>query len=129
MEENKKLVKSFIEVFNKHNPTSVDKYLVYGAERFRKISNSYFSAFPDLHANIEHILAEDSFVLVFLNWTGTQKGEFRGVPPTNKSVNMRSADLYRIENGIIVEHWDVVDSFDLLKRIGAISFNDESMKR
>ena len=81
-----------------------DKYLGQGAERFRKISNSYLSAFPDLHANIEHILAEDNFVLVFLNWAGTQKGEFQGMPPTNKRVNMRSADSYKIQNGLIVEH-------------------------
>jgi predicted ester cyclase len=130
LEENKALVKSFIEeVFNKHNSNAADKYLGQGAERFRKISNSYLSAFPDLHANIEHIIAEDNFVLVFLNWAGTQKGEFQGMPPTSKPVNMRSADLYRIQNGLIVEHWDVVDSLDLLKQTGAITFNDKSMKQ
>ena len=69
------------------------------------------------------------FVLVFLNWTGTQKGEFQGMPPTNKPVNMRSADFYRIQNGLIVGHWDVVDSLDLLKQTGAITFNDKSMKQ
>jgi predicted SnoaL-like aldol condensation-catalyzing enzyme len=51
------------------------------------------------------------------------------MPPTNKPVNMRSADLYRIQNGLIVEHWDVVDSLDLLKQTGAITFNDKSMKQ
>ncbi len=44
--------------------------------------------------------------------------------PTNKLVKIRSADLYRIENGIIVEHWDVVDRLDLLKRTWAITFED-----
>jgi predicted SnoaL-like aldol condensation-catalyzing enzyme len=43
--------------------------------------------------------------------------------PTNRPVKIRSADLYRIENGKIVEHWDVVDSLDLLKQAGAITFN------
>jgi len=117
-------------VFNKHNSTAADKYLGQGAEGFKKMVNSYFSAFPDLQVNIEHILAEDNFVLVFLNWTGTQKGEFQGMPPTNKPVKIRSADLYKIENGIIVKHWDVVDSLDLLQQIGAITFNnDKSMKQ
>ncbi len=37
----------------------------------------------------------------------------------------RSADLYRIENDKIVEHWDVVDRLDLLKKIGAITFNND----
>ena len=31
------------------------------------------------------------------------------MPVTNKPVKIRSADLYRIQNDKIVEHWDVVD--------------------
>jgi predicted SnoaL-like aldol condensation-catalyzing enzyme len=42
------------------------------------------------------------------------------VPPTNKPVNIRSADLYRIENEKIAEHWDVVDQLNLLQQTGAI---------
>ncbi|MDQ5868412.1 MAG: ester cyclase [Thermoproteota archaeon] len=138
LEENKILIKSFIEeVFNKHNLTAIDKYhatsLTNNSEKtvesFKKYLTAFFSGFPDLHVNIEHILAENNFVLVFLNFTGTHKGAFKGRQPTNKPVTIRSADLYRIENGIIVEHWDVVDQLDLLKQTGAISFNDTSIKQ
>ena len=89
---------------------------------------SLFSSFPDLHVKIEHILAENNLVLVFLNFVGTHKGEFNGRSPTNKRVTNRSADLYRIENDKIVEHWDVVDQLDLLKQIGAINSTDTSTK-
>ena len=58
---------------------------------------------------IEHIVAENDLVVVFLSFTGTHKGEFQGMPRTNKKVSIRFADLYRIENEKIVEHWDVVD--------------------
>jgi predicted ester cyclase len=64
-------------------------------------------------------VAENDLVVVFLNFTGTQKGEFQGVPPTNKKINIRSADLYRIENEKIAEHWDVVDQLNLLQQTGA----------
>ena len=47
-------------------------------------------AFPDLHVKIEHILAENNLVLVFLNLVGTHKGEFNGRSPTNKRVTNRS---------------------------------------
>lgn len=50
------------------------------------------------------------------------------MPPTNKSVKIRSADLYRIDNGKIVEHWDVVDQLDLLKQTNMISFNQPHAK-
>ena len=29
---------------------------------------------------------------------------------TGKRVTIKTADLFRIENGMIVEHWDVVDA-------------------
>jgi predicted ester cyclase len=64
-------------------------------------------------------VAENDLVVVFLNFTGTHKGEFQGVPPTNKKINIRSADLYRIENKKIAEHWDVVDQLNLLQQTGA----------
>jgi hypothetical protein len=36
--------------------------------------------------------------VVFLNGSGTHKEEFHGRPPTNKPVNIKSAELYKIEN-------------------------------
>jgi predicted SnoaL-like aldol condensation-catalyzing enzyme len=36
---------------------------------------------------------------------------------------MKTADLFRIEGEMTVEHWDVVDSLNLLTQTGGISFN------
>jgi predicted ester cyclase len=80
----------------------------------------FFKGFPDWRANIEHIVAENNLVMIFLYGNGTHKGDFRGVPPTNRLVNIRSADLYKIENGIITGHWDVVDQLNLLKQTGSL---------
>jgi predicted ester cyclase len=84
----------------------------------------FFNAFPDWRANIEHLVAENNLVVAFLNGTGTHKGEFHLLLPTNKKVNIRSADLYKIENGIITGHWDVVDQLNLLKQTGALLSED-----
>ncbi len=72
------------------------------------------------------MVAEDNLVMAFLNTTATQTGEYLGVPPpTKKMIIMRTADLFRIEDGMIVEHWDVVNSLNLLIQTGGgvISFN------
>ena len=121
---NRALVKSFVEeVFNNHNLSVIEKYLAGpGKEGFKQFLSEFFTAFPDVHANIEHIVAEDSLVIVFLNFTGTHKGIFQGRPPTNKTVKIRSADLYKVENEKIVEHWDVVDQLALLQQTGVITF-------
>lgn len=64
-------------------------------------------------------MVENHPVVVFLNSTRTYKGEFQGIPSTNKKINIRSANLYRIENEKIAEHWDVVDQLNLLQQTGA----------
>jgi len=129
---NKALVKSYVEeVFNNHDISATDKYLAEN-EKFKKFKESsltpFFTAFPDIHADIEHIVGEDNLVVVFLNFTATHRGVFQGRPPTNKTVNTRSAGLYKIENEKIVEHWDVVDRLDLLQQIGAITFKQANQE-
>ena len=48
------------------------------------------------------------------------------MPATNRQINMRTADLFRINtNGTIVEHWALVDSLNLLKQTGMITFNHD----
>jgi len=121
---NKALVKSFVEdVFNKQDISATEKYFAknnspVGSEEFKQSLNAQFKAFPDLQVKIEHIVAENDLVVVFLNFTGTHKGEFHGMLPTNRKINIRSADLYRIENEKIVKHWDVVDQLNLLQQTG-----------
>ena len=127
---NKIFVKSFVEeVFNNHNVSAIEKYLAeQGREGFKHFLSEFFIVFPDIHANIEHIVAENDLVVVFLNFTATHKGEYQGRPSTNKQVTTISADLYRIENEKIVEHWDVVDQLNLLQQTGAITFDKLNKK-
>ena len=37
-------------------------------------------------------------------------------------------DIYRIVNGKFVEYWNVSDSLDLLKKIGAIEYTEKGKK-
>jgi len=48
------------------------------------------------------MITEDDKVLVMLTTTGTNK-------QTGNRSTIKSADLYRIENDMVVVHWDVVD--------------------
>jgi predicted ester cyclase len=122
---NKELVESFIEdIFNKHDISATEKYFAKDSTTgsvglgFKQFLSALFKAFPHMQTKIEHIVAENDLVVVFLNGSGTHTGEFRGKSPTNRRVNIRSADLYKIENEKIVEHWDVVDQLNLLHQTG-----------
>ena len=129
-EKNKNIITSYIdEIFNKHNLSSIQRYFggnfVEGSPQAGKggigskqFINEFFKAFPDWSTTIEHIVAENDLVVAFLNGSGTHKGEFNGIPPTNKPVNIRSAELYKIENERITGHWYVMDQLNLLKQMG-----------
>jgi predicted ester cyclase len=81
MDENKTLIKSFIEeVFNKHNLTAADKYIAAapGREGFKQMLNRPFLAFPDIHGTVEHMLSEDNLVVVYLGLELT-RACFKGV--------------------------------------------------
>lgn len=76
--KNKDLIESFIEdVLNRHDLSAIEKYsnpiAAKGGGSFKQFLSAFFTAFPDWHTNIEHIVAEDNFVVVFLNQTGTPK--------------------------------------------------------
>lgn len=129
-EENKNFIRLYIdEIFNKHNLSSIERY--FGGDSFEnspqagkhgvgsgQFISEFFKAFPDWRVTIEHIIAENDLVLVFLNGSGTHKGEFHGTLPTNKPVNLRSAELYKIVKGRISGHWYVFDQLNLLKQTG-----------
>jgi predicted ester cyclase len=135
-ERNKSLIRSFVEeIFNEHNLSHIENYVGKksvesspqagrGGEGFRQFLTDFFRAFPDMHTTIEHLVAENDAVVAFLNGSGTHKGEFHGIQPTNQLVNVRSADLYKIENELITGHWDVVDQLNLLKQTGTLISED-----
>ena len=47
-------------------------------------------------------------------------GILMGIPPTGREVEILVMDLVRVEDGRIVEHWNVVDRLGLLQQPGAI---------
>ena len=116
---NKQLVRDYIEnAINKHHPEIVGDYfaadyiehnprLPVGLAGKKQFIASLDAGFSDYHGEIEQILAEGDRVVTRTRWTGTQDGPFLGRPASGNKVDFATADFYRIENGRIVEHWDV----------------------
>ena len=66
-------------------------------------------------------MAEGDKVALHVINTGTHKGEFLGVPPTDKKVSFVWVDILTIRDGKIVEQWSVNDIMALMQQIGAVS--------
>jgi predicted ester cyclase len=136
-ENNKAIIIAFTNASNDRNYTAIEQYVAEdiiehrpGVESGRNSTieflQSLATAFPDFHTNIDQIVAEGDKVVVFTTTNGTHQGEFifaPGVTPTGKQVSFKTADMYHISNGQMVEHWDVIEILDLMAQIGAVTFN------
>jgi predicted ester cyclase len=79
---------------------------------------SYFEAFPDLHASIDELIAEDDRVFCRATLTGTHDGEYRGIPPTGRHVVSESAEVFRVRDGRFVGYWCLADVAGLIRQLG-----------
>lgn len=104
------------EDYVQHNP-HVGQGLV-GVQQLLAALNQ---AFPDLRGEILFGLAEGDRVMVQVQWTGTHRGDFFGLPATSKAIGFCSAETFRIQDGMIAEHWDVVDNVDMQVALGLLS--------
>jgi predicted ester cyclase len=76
--------------------------------------------YPDLHLTIEQQIAEDEWVVTRVTMRGTHRGEWQGIQPTGRSVEVTAVNIDRVVNGRIVEHGGAANLPEPLLEIGAI---------
>lgn len=78
-------------------------------DTFKETFSEAREGFPDLTIAVEDVMAEGDRVTARVTMRGTHRGEFQGIAPTGKQVEVKAIDMFRIENGKIVEHWGHAD--------------------
>jgi steroid delta-isomerase-like uncharacterized protein len=132
---NKQLVEAFIqELFTKGDLDAVNRYLdpkfvnhdapfpgaPEGPEGMRLAASTFRQALPDWHSDVEQLVAEGDIVVEVFTASGTHRGELIGVPGTGKTLTVRGINMFRIEDGRIVERWGRLDELGLLQQLGLI---------
>jgi steroid delta-isomerase-like uncharacterized protein len=79
------------------------------ADQLWEACQAYFTAFPDLHVVVEEAVAEGERVAARLLWTGTHDGDLPGQSATGRQIALESVDFARVQDGRIVEFWNLVD--------------------
>ena len=77
------------------------------------------TAIPDRVDVIEEVVAEGDRVGLLFRVTGTHTGNFFGIAPTGKKVDIYEVALLRIVDGRMVEGWFMMDETALLRQLGA----------
>ncbi len=92
---------------------------VRGIEEARQFVSMYLSAFPDLHATVEDVIAEGDKVVTRWTIRGTHQGEIEEFgPPTGKQIEFEGITIHRIEGGKIVEEWSRYDILSIMQQLG-----------
>ncbi len=89
-----------------------------GRDGFRRFFGALTTAFPDAHIEPAHLVADDEHVCIAYTLTGTHKGEFHGLTPTDKRIEVRGLQIGRFEDGKIVERWGSSDELGILTQLG-----------
>ena len=89
-----------------------------GRDEFSGLVDPFLRAFPDLHHDIEELIAVNDKVVARLSFTGTHTGELQGYAPTGKQITVTEIAIYRIVDGKIVEIWEEFDLLGLWKQLG-----------
>ena len=89
-----------------------------GTAGYRAFASGFHEGMPDLTPDIRHVLAEGDRVVTFIHWQATHTGPFLGVPATGKTITFETADIYRAQDGLFIEHWDVVDRLSVASALG-----------
>ena len=79
------------------------------------------AAFPDFRMDVEDVIASSDKAVARVRVTGTHRGEFMGIPATDKSAAVDLIDITRFDDdGLAHEHWGVVDQLTLMQQLGLI---------
>ncbi|MGA3216856.1 MAG: ester cyclase [Acidimicrobiales bacterium] len=87
----------------------------------RQLFAAVRAAFPDLRFAAEDVLESGDKVVARARVTGTNKGDFRGIPASGKSIDVQAIDILRFgADGLVHEHWGVMDIMSMMQQIGAV---------
>ncbi len=75
---------------------------------------------PDGHVAIEDLIVCEDREVARMRVTGTQTGEFNGLPPTGRSFEITAIGIARIVNGKLAEYWENADRLGLMQQLGMI---------
>lgn len=131
--QNKQLVNDFIQdLFTKGDLDAVNRYLATnfvnhdapmpgapdGREGMRWTAEQIRAAAPDWHSDLERLVAERDIVVEVFTASGTHTGPLFGVPGSGKTLTLPGINVFRVDDGRIVERWGQVDVLGMLQQLG-----------
>jgi steroid delta-isomerase-like uncharacterized protein len=114
------------------HPDAVDDFVALGEFRGRDqiagLFSEIFTAFPDFDLRVERIIADDTTAVVEWRAEGTfTGGQFQGIEPTGKHVDLRGVDVMEVKDGLLRHNTIYYDGATFARSIGLLPKRDSGM--
>ena len=109
----------FAEDFVDHTASGGGAF-VGGIDGLKQGYACFLEAFPDLHAEVEKLIAEGDTVVAYKTLTATHSGEWLGFPASGNRVEFRIISIYKVRNNKLAEFWGLQDETALRKQLAGV---------
>tara|TARA_Y100000746_G_scaffold231370_1_gene245031 strand:- start:952 stop:1485 length:534 start_codon:yes stop_codon:yes gene_type:complete len=138
--ETRTVIENMVDGLNDHRIVDIDEFF---SESFRWMGNTgcgtkegirefqqnwqkpFQAAFSDKVCIDEARLYMGEWAAAFGRQEAIHSGTFMGIEPTNKKVEIRYMDFWKVANGKIVDNWVMVDFPKVLIQLGVDVFNGQ----
>lgn len=95
-------------------------------DHLKSVVTTMRTAFPDLHFEVHHILAEGDMVAFHSTMTGTHQGvfamgPFKDIVPAGKRIRVRHMHFLKWQDGKNTDLWHLWDTASLLRQLTPVT--------
>jgi len=91
-----------------------------GPEAYKREFLLFLAGYSDLHFTIDDIIAEKDKVVACWTFSGTHRGDFMGIPATNKKVSMDGMTIHHLAGGKIMDSYGNWDALGMMQQLGVV---------
>lgn len=81
--------------------------------------SSFAESFPDGDYSIQGVHVDGESIVTEFRFTGIHTGDFDGISPTGKSVEIDFCNVIHLRDGKVIAERDYLDTHGLLEQLGA----------
>ena len=113
------MLEALLAALNSHDLDAIAE-LAPSDERFRESHRRMLAAFPDVHVDAEWTVVDSSRGVAWGHITGTHQGEWRGIAPTGRPIDVRGIIALEVDvDGRVSDFWLVNDWLGIATQLGA----------
>ena len=134
IEKNKEIISRLFEIVRSHDLSALeevcDESIVYrnneegemqGLDAYREMLREDIEAFPDLDPELQEMIGEGDRVSSVHIARGTHEGDYVGIAPAGRRMELVVSDHFTLRSGKVIEHREFNDVLTMLRQLGAAS--------